>query len=108
MSGPVIPIDIDKLLKLGLRVTDTIHYQNNANELVNDCIRRKEGIISDSGALVIQTGEFTGRCPKDRFIVKDQITTDTIHWNDFNQPLEEKYFDIIFNKITQYLNQLPE
>jgi phosphoenolpyruvate carboxykinase (ATP) len=108
MSGPVIPIDINKLLKLGLHVTDTIHYQQSANELINDCLRRNEGVLSNSGALVIHTGKFTGRCPKDRFIVRDEVTADTIHWNGFNQPLEEKYFDIIFKKITDYLNQLPE
>jgi phosphoenolpyruvate carboxykinase (ATP) len=64
--------------------------------------------MSDTGALVIHTGEFTGRCPKDRFIVSDEITRDTIHWNEFNLPLEEHYFDIIFKRVIDYLNGLPE
>ena len=48
-----------------------------------------EGQLSDTGALVIHTGEFTGRSPKDKFIVKDEINPAlTINWNDFNLPIE--------------------
>ncbi|MBS1600299.1 MAG: phosphoenolpyruvate carboxykinase (ATP) [Bacteroidetes bacterium] len=108
MSAPVITIPLDKLIKLGLRVADTIRYQLAPDELVEDCLRKNEGVLNDTGALVIQTGEFTGRSPKDRFIVRDEITTSTIHWNDFNQAIEEKYFDIIFRKTIDYLNALPE
>lgn len=108
MSAPVITIPIDKLIKLGLRVTDTIRYQLTPEELVEDCLRKKQGVLNDTGALVIQTGEFTGRSPKDRFIVKDDITSATIHWNDFNQPIEQKYFDTIVRRVTDYLNTLPE
>jgi phosphoenolpyruvate carboxykinase (ATP) len=61
--------------------------------------------LNDTGALVIKTGEFTGRSPKDKFTVKDEFTTDTVHWNEFNIPLDEKYFHIIHKKITDYLNQ---
>ncbi|MES1161112.1 MAG: phosphoenolpyruvate carboxykinase (ATP), partial [Bacteroidota bacterium] len=93
---------------MGLRITDSIHYQLSPEELVRDSLRRKEGVLSDTGALVIRTGEFTGRSPKDRFIVKDEMTAGTIHWNEFNQPLEEKYFDLIFSRVTAYLNKLPE
>jgi len=108
MSAPVITIPVDKLMNLGLRVSKTIRYQVCPDELVHDCLRKKEGILNDTGALVIQTGQFTGRSPKDRFIVKDKITFDNIHWNEFNQAIEEKYFDIIFKKITDYLNKLSE
>ncbi|HMH33551.1 MAG TPA: phosphoenolpyruvate carboxykinase (ATP) [Puia sp.] len=108
MSTPVISFSTDRLLKLGLHVSDTIHYQLASSELVQDCLRMDDGSLADSGALVIQTGEFTGRSPRDRFIVKDGLVDQTIYWNDFNIPIEEKYFDIIFKKITAYLNQLPE
>lgn len=108
MSVPTITIPTDKLVQLGLKITDSIHYQLSPEELLRDSLRREEGILNDTGALVIRTGEFTGRSPKDRFIVKDEITAGSIHWNDFNQPMEEKYFDVIFSKITAYLNKLPE
>ncbi len=108
MTAPVVAIDPHKLLKLGLRISDSIHYQLSPQELVRDCLRKGEGILNDTGALVIHTGEFTGRSPKDRFIVKDEITSNTINWGDSNQPLDEKYFDIILKKVTNYFNNLPE
>jgi phosphoenolpyruvate carboxykinase (ATP) len=108
MSVPVISIPTDKLVQFGLHIADTIHYQLSPEELTQHSLRRNEGVLNDTGALVIRTGEFTGRSPKDRFIVKDEITADAIHWNDFNQPIESMYFDRILTRITARLNQLPE
>jgi phosphoenolpyruvate carboxykinase (ATP) len=96
------------ILNLGLKNTDTIHYQLPPDELVKDCIRMGEGRITDTGALAINTGEFTGRSPKDKFTVKDEITEGSVNWNEFNIPLEPSYFDIIFKKVTDYLDSLPE
>lgn len=108
MSAPVFVIPIEKLIRLGLKFSDNIHYQLSPSELVQDTIRTGEGMLNDTGALVINTGEFTGRSPKDKFTVKDEITGNSVHWNDFNIPIEEKYFDIVKKKILDYLNQLPE
>ena len=108
MSVPVITIPTDKLVQFGLHIADTIHYQLPPDELIRHSLRKKEGVLNDTGALVIRTGEFTGRSPKDRFIVKDEITANAIHWNDFNQPMEEFHFNRILSRITAWLNQLPE
>jgi len=108
MSVPTISIPTHNLVKLGLRTSHTIHYQLPPDELINDTLRTGEGVLSNSGALVIHTGEFTGRSPKDKFIVKDHITTDTVNWNEFNFPIPESHFDIIFNKIIEHLNKRPE
>jgi len=103
MSVPTIIVPLEQLVALGLKHSDNIHYQLSADELVQDTIRSGEGVLNDTGALVVRTGEFTGRSPKDKFLVKDEITADTVHWNDFNLPIEEKYFFIIRQKITDYL-----
>jgi len=108
MHIPTLQISKDKLIALGLRFSDTIHYQLSPEELVQQTLQRGEGVLNDTGALVINTGEFTGRSPKDKFIVKDEITSNVVDWNDFNQPIEEKYFTVILDKITSYLNSLPE
>lgn len=108
MSIPVIAISKKNLLSLGLTNTENIHYQLPPHELVQDTLRMGDGVLNDTHALVIQTGEFTGRSPKDRFIVKDNKTADTIHWNDFNIPIDQQYFDIIHKKITDYLNNRNE
>jgi len=62
-----------------------------------------EGVLSSNGSLVIDTGEFTGRSPKDRFIVKDDIAEKTIDWNGFNQPIAYKYFDLLLKKMLEYI-----
>jgi phosphoenolpyruvate carboxykinase (ATP) len=108
MPAPVIALPTDSLIRLGLRISDTIHYQLPPEDLVLHAIRRKEGVRSDTGALVIRTGAFTGRTPKDRYIVKDEITTGSVHWNDFNQPIDPARFHRIFTAVTTWLNKSPE
>jgi phosphoenolpyruvate carboxykinase (ATP) len=108
MSATVITIPMANLTRLGLKFSDNIHYQSTPDELVQDTLRMGEGTLNDTGALVINTGEFTGRSPKDKFTVKDEITADTVHWNEFNISIEEKYFDIVKKKIIDHLNQKPE
>lgn len=108
MSVSAISIPKESLLKLGLKNVEAVRYQLSTEELVEDTLRIEEGVLSDNGALVIHTGEFTGRSPKDKFTVKDEITENSVHWNEFNIPIEPRYFDIIFNKCINYLNQLKE
>lgn len=108
MSVPTFTIPAEKLTQLGLRFSDNIHYQLTPEELVQDTLRLGEGELNDTGALVIKTGKFTGRSPKDKFIVKDELTAKTVDWNDFNIPLEPLYFDRIFDSIMAYMNRLPE
>jgi len=85
--------------------SNQIHYQLSPSDLIEQTLNRKEGVLSNSGALVIQTGEYTGRSPKDKFIVKDGLTSDKVNWNEFNIPIEEKYFDSMYEKMTQYLSE---
>lgn len=94
-----------ELNALGIKTHHQVHYQSPPEELIANTISRNEGELSDTGALVIKTGEFTGRSPKDKFIVKDEITTNTIHWNEFNLSIEEKYFDNILSKLTDYFSE---
>lgn len=108
MSETTIAIPETDLLKLGLNSQQTIHYQLSPEELVQDTLRIGEGKLTDTGALVINTGEFTGRSPKDKFTVKDEMTEKPVNWNEFNIPIEAKYFDIIYKKVIDYLNDLPE
>ncbi len=103
MSIPTIFFPGQKLVKLGLKLSDNIHYQLSPEELCAQTIARGQGVYNNSGALCINTGKFTGRAPKDKFIVEDAITKDTVHWNDFNQPIDEKYFHILYKKMMDYL-----
>jgi len=63
-----------------------------------------QGTLTANGTLSIKTGKFTGRSPKDRFIVKDDLTAKSVDWNDINQPFDSEKFSILEEKITNYLN----
>jgi phosphoenolpyruvate carboxykinase (ATP) len=82
----------------------TIHYQLSAEELHKITLQSGQGIENSTGALAINTGEFTGRSPKDRFIVKDSITEDKVWWGNVNIPFEPDAFDALYNKMTACLS----
>jgi phosphoenolpyruvate carboxykinase (ATP) len=108
MSFPSVAFPAAQLSSLGIDSSVNIHYQLSPGQLIEDSICMGEGMLSNSGALVVNTGQFTGRSPKDRFIIKDELTTDTVYWNDFNIPMAEQYFYIIREKIQAYLSGKEE
>lgn len=108
MQASTIALHPESLASAGLSFHHELHYQCTPEELTAHTLRRGEGWLSDTGALVIHTGEFTGRSPKDKFIVRDALTAFTVNWNDFNIPLEPRYFEAIKQRIASYLDDLPE
>jgi phosphoenolpyruvate carboxykinase (ATP) len=91
------------LNSLGIK-NATIRYQLSASELHDNTIRTKQGKESSLGAIAVNTGEFTGRSPMDRFIVKDTITKDKVWWGDINLPFDSDTFDKLYVKVTDYLS----
>ncbi len=108
MSVPTTMISTEQLLQLGLSDTLNIHYQLSPEELVEQTVNRGQGKLNDTGALCINTGEFTGRSPNDKFTVKDAKTENSVHWNNFNIPIDEKYFHQLKKKVLDYLGQKEE
>ncbi len=82
---------------------ERIHYQLPPEVLIKQTLIRGEGTLSSSGALCIDTGQFTGRCPKDKFIVRDAITSFTVDWNEYNQPVAESCFLKLKEKMFRYM-----
>lgn len=87
---------------LGLKNINTAYWNLSSAELTEKTLEMGEGVLADSGALTIQTGEFTGRSPKDRFIVKDAKTANTVDWNAINMPFDADKFDALYNKVAAY------
>lgn len=81
-----------------------VHWNKSPEELTQQTIDLGQGSLNDTGALCVSTGKFTGRSPKDKFTVIDDITRDAVDWGDVNIPLEPQYFDRILDKMLQYLN----
>ena len=81
-----------------------IRYQLDPEHLHEITIEKEQGVEASSGALAVNTGEFTGRSPLDRFIVKDAITEDKVWWSHINLPFEPDNFDSLYNKVVAYLS----
>lgn len=92
------------LEKVGIKNTANQYWNVTREELIEETIKRGQGVLNDTGALAVDTGEFTGRSPKDKFIVRDSITENAVDWSsNFNQPIEPSVFDNLYAKITSYL-----
>ncbi len=81
-----------------------VKYQLSPEQLHDKTIAKGQGVEASSGALAVNTGEFTGRSPKDRFIVKDDITKDRIWWGDINIPFDSDKFQKLYDKVVNYLS----
>lgn len=84
--------------------SNNIHYQLSSKELQQISVAEDLGEETNSGVLVVKTGEFTGRSPNDRFIVKDERTEKEIWWGDINIPFSPDKFDALYDKVVNYLS----
>lgn len=80
------------------------HYQLAPEELHQITLDNHQGVEAASGALAVNTGEFTGRSPKDRFLVMDDETKDRVWWGDINIPFDSSKFDALYDKVVDYLS----
>lgn len=88
---------------LGLSTVEMAYWNLHPSELVEETIARGQGVLTDVGALSIDTGEFTGRSPKDKYAVVDYNTKDSVWWGDVNNRFEEDKFDKLHHRILAYL-----
>ncbi|MCY9696837.1 phosphoenolpyruvate carboxykinase (ATP) [Paenibacillus alginolyticus] len=79
------------------------HYNLSVSELMRMSIERKEGSFASSGALQVNTGKYTGRSPKDKYIVNEASVTDHIDWGAVNQPMSEQQFERLYQKAQDYM-----
>lgn len=96
-------LQMPDLTYLNLSRNIAVKYQLSPMELIDEALLNKEGVLAASGALAIDTGKFTGRSPKDKFIVSDDITESTVWWGDINIRFSPEKFDQLFDKMTDYL-----
>ena len=91
------------LADLGIRNVADAYWNLSPAELIEETIVRGEGVLTDTGALGVDTGKFTGRSPKDKFIVCDSITEDSVWWGDINIKFDAGKFDRLYQRVTAYL-----
>jgi len=94
----------DQLEALGMAGGGGIHRNLPPAELIARSLARGEGILAANGALVVKTGEPSGRSPDDRVFVRESPETDEVDWSSFNRPCRPELFDRLLNKARGYLH----
>ncbi|HEX2980809.1 MAG TPA: phosphoenolpyruvate carboxykinase (ATP) [Anaerolineaceae bacterium] len=88
----------------GLRNLKNTYWNLSAPTLVEEIIHRGEGTLAQMGAVVVNTGQHTGRAPNDKFIVQNpNAIDDPIWWGKVNKPISSEQFDRLYQKVTSYL-----
>ena len=89
---------LDSLLR-----SNKVYFNLRSGPLIEHAVRRQEGHLADNGALAAYTGKYSGRAPKDKFVVKDSITADKMNWGDINLAFDSEKFDALFDRVIEYM-----
>ena len=101
--SPVVKPDDTALKFLQINDVKELGFQLSPAELVQQALLRREGQLTDTGALMCATGTFTGRSPKDRYIVHDELTASRVDWGTVNIPFEAARFDRLHRKMCHFV-----
>ena len=92
------------LNQLGLTNLTNVHRNLPVKELVDDIVKNGEGVIGLRGAAMVDTGIYTGRSPKDKYIVDEPSSNDKIWWGPVNRKISEDIFNTLYEKVVDYYN----
>jgi phosphoenolpyruvate carboxykinase (ATP) len=93
---------ISPIQNLGIQAAQVFWNQSPA-QLTEFALQNGEGVLADNGAIMCDTGTFTGRSPKDKFTVKDAKTENTVWWGDINFPISPEHFEALEAKMLAFL-----
>ena len=87
----------------GMRHLGPLHWNLAPPLLYEHAVRRREGELGAGGAFVVRTGVHTGRSPKDKYIVEEPGTKDTVWWGPINQPIDPERFRSLHHRMLAYM-----
>jgi phosphoenolpyruvate carboxykinase (ATP) len=88
--------------------TQQIFHQLTNDELIEHSIAAGNGELAATGALAVTTGKFTGRSPKDKFVVEEPSSKDNIWWGRVNAPISEEHYGILKQDALDHLAKQPK
>lgn len=94
---------MNRTIETILEQAGKVHHNLRPEMLIRYAVRQHEGVLADNGALVVNTGKFTGRTPEDRFIVRDSLTETKVHWGKVNQAIAPQRFERLLSKMQAFL-----
>lgn len=89
----------------GIRPEGEVFWDLPTPVLIEHTLRRGEGVLSHRGPLVVETVPYTGRSPKDKFIVRESTTESDIWWGDINHPIETDVYETLYDRVTEHLSK---
>lgn len=90
--------------KYGITSPKSVNRNLSPAVLTETALKTEKARLTDKGALLIETGKYTGRSPKDRFIADEPGITDEINWGAENKKIEPEKFERIYGKVAAYLS----
>jgi phosphoenolpyruvate carboxykinase (ATP) len=104
MTTTELPGRLD-LSEHGIAASGRVLRNPTASMLYTDALLRGEGRLAEGGPLAVDTGRYTGRSPKDKFLVDESGSHDRIWWGDVNHPISDGHFDRLREKVTARLGE---
>jgi phosphoenolpyruvate carboxykinase (ATP) len=89
----------------GLAPSGAVVWQPTTAQLYTAALKGGVGALAHGGPLVVDTGKFTGRSPKDKFVVSEPGSEERIWWGEINHPLSEERFDGLRVKVVEHLEE---
>ena len=93
------------LEKLGIIDLKNVYQNVPVENLVSDIVKNNEGVVGHRGAAMVDTGVYTGRSPKDKYIVYEPNSSDKVWWGDVNRKISSETFDILYKRVIEYYNK---
>ena len=99
VSGKELGLEI-----LGITGVETVYRNLPVERLIEETVINGEGVVGPRGATIVDTGKYTGRSPKDKYIVDEPTSTDNLWWGPVNRKVDEVIFDELYQKVVNYYN----
>ena len=101
------PVNFSSNLK-DLLNGQNIRVQLSVPQLIEAATSRGEAVLTKDGAVKAETGKYTGRSPKDKYIVDEAISKDKIDWGSVNRPISSEVFENLYAKVLDHMKQKDE
>jgi phosphoenolpyruvate carboxykinase (ATP) len=87
----------------GFQNIGRVYWTLSTPALYERIVRRREGLVSHLGPLVVRTGDHTGRSPNDKFTVHEPTSADHIWWGKVNRPFDEEHYKQLYSRLLAYI-----